>query len=60
MIDWRRDVFADIYSAHTLDHDVKSRLLALHKRFGLFYGAYDLIVDEEENYFFMEVNPSGQ
>lgn len=59
-VDWRRDVFADIYSAHTLDQDVKSRLLALHKKFGLFYGAYDLIVDEEENYFFMEVNPSGQ
>ena len=59
-IDWRQEIFSDIYSVHILDHQVKSRLLALHKRFGLFYGAYDLIVDNEENYFFMEVNPSGQ
>jgi glutathione synthase/RimK-type ligase-like ATP-grasp enzyme len=60
-IDWRKDIFNhDLYSLATLDHELESRLLALHKRLGLFYGAYDLVVDNEENCFFMEVNPAGQ
>jgi RimK-like ATP-grasp domain len=60
-IDWRKDIFnADLYSPEAIDHELESRLLALHKRLGLFYGAYDLVVDNEENCFFMEVNPAGQ
>jgi hypothetical protein len=60
-IDWRKDIFNfDLYSSGILDHELESRLLSLHRKLGLFYGAYDLIVDNEENCFFMEVNPAGQ
>jgi hypothetical protein len=49
-----------LVGAHALDRELESRLLRLHKRLGLFYGAYDLIVDQEGNYYFLEVNPAGQ
>lgn len=59
-IDWRMEIFSDLYSIATLSSDISNRLLALHKELGLFYGAYDLIVARDGNVIFLEVNPSGQ
>lgn len=59
-IDWRADIFADIYEPTEIDDAAEALLLTLHKRLGLAYGAYDLIVDQNGEYVFLEVNPSGQ
>lgn len=59
-VDWRRTIFADIYSPITLGNPVRDMLIRLHSRFGLVFAAYDLIVDEDDNVIFLEVNPSGQ
>lgn len=59
-IDWRREVFADMYSRYELDGAFREKLLALHRRFGLFYAAYDFIMDETGIPVLLDVNPAGQ
>lgn len=59
-IDWRSEIFSDIYEGADIGEDIKSLLLNLHRRLGLSYGAYDLIVDDNGEHIFLEVNPSGQ
>nr|QJS06271.1 ribosomal peptide maturase, rimK-like ATP-grasp domain protein [Pedobacter sp.] len=59
-IDWRSGITEDIYEKYELPTNVKSQILELHARFGLVYGAYDFILDENDNFIFLEVNPSGQ
>jgi len=46
--------------AHRLSDDVADRLLALHKRLGLVYGASDLRLTPDGDYVFLEVNPAGE
>lgn len=59
-LDWRKDIFEDIYETYSLPQDISNKILELHKAFGLFYGAYDFILNEEDEYIFLEVNPAGQ
>jgi glutathione synthase/RimK-type ligase-like ATP-grasp enzyme len=59
-IDWRKDIFSDIYSVAVLLEEWKNKILKLHRSLGLFFGAYDFIVDVEGNLVFLEVNPAGQ
>ena len=40
--------------------EVRDLLLAMNVRFGLLYGAYDLIVTPDGQYVFLEVNSVGQ
>lgn len=59
--DWRRYDFDNV--AHTdykLSDDISAKIIALMKRLGLTYGAIDMIVTPQEDYIFLEVNPSGQ
>lgn len=58
--DWRRNQFRDMYCAASLPADTEERLLRLHRRFGLHYGAYDLIAAEDGRIVFLECNPGGQ
>lgn len=58
--DWRRDQLNITYEKYELNDSLKVQLLSLHKSFDIFYGAYDFIVDEQNQVFFLEVNPSGQ
>ena len=44
----------------SLDSDTPGRILEMHKRLGLVYGAYDFRVDNEGRPWFLEVNPDGQ
>ena len=59
-LDWRKDQLHVEYELFDLPKEVKNNLLKLHQAFGLFYGAYDFIVDQGGGYHFLEVNPAGQ
>jgi glutathione synthase/RimK-type ligase-like ATP-grasp enzyme len=59
-IDWRKCIFDDIYEDYALSQEFRTKLLALHKKFGLIYGAYDFAVKASGTLAFFEVNPSGQ
>lgn len=60
-LDWRRyDDAATPYELVDLPADVAARCLATTRRLQLRYGAFDLIVDRDGRYVFVEVNPSGE
>ena len=59
-VDWRRDQLQDMYEFVKLDKNFESMIHKLHKKLGLFYGAYDFVVDNRDKYFFLECNPGGQ
>ena len=59
-LDWRKDQLHVEYELFKLPDHIKIKLLKLHQAFGLFYGAYDFIVDQGGDYHFLEVNPAGQ
>lgn len=60
-IDWRM-VSPDriAHSMVTLDNKVEAALKAMMRRFGLRFGAFDLIVTPEGETVFLELNPNGQ
>jgi glutathione synthase/RimK-type ligase-like ATP-grasp enzyme len=57
--DWRLDTELP-WTRYELPTDVAARLLAVTRRFGLVFGAFDLIRRPDGEYVFLEVNPSGQ
>lgn len=60
-VDWRRTSNPHLpHKKHDLPGTVELLLLQYMKRLGLEYGAIDLVLDGEENYYFLEVNPGGQ
>jgi glutathione synthase/RimK-type ligase-like ATP-grasp enzyme len=58
--DWRRDLYSVEYSACKLPDNIAEQCVELVKRLGLQYGALDLIVTPDDEYVFLEINPSGQ
>lgn len=58
-LDWRLDGAARC-APHRLPLDVEKSLVRLVASLGLRYGAVDLRLTEEGEYYFLEVNPSGQ
>lgn len=59
--DWRRYDFANVaHNTFTLPCDIIHKLKAFMVRSGLNYGAFDFILTPENQYVFIEVNPSGQ
>lgn len=60
-IDWRKTENPNIpHSMHVLPHDIENKLLYLMKKLALSFGAIDLILNENGEYIFLEVNPGGQ
>lgn len=59
-IDWRREIFADIYSEYELPDTLREKLIGLHRRLGLFYCAYDFVVNHGDIPILLDVNPAGQ
>lgn len=59
-VDWRSEIFADIYSHYTPNDGFREVLLNFHRRLGLFYAAYDFAVNETGEIFLLDVNPAGQ
>lgn len=58
-VDWRLDYEVEMKQI-VLPDEIKSKCLAMMKRLGLNYGAFDFIVTPEMDYVFVEVNPQGQ
>ncbi|MGH2585487.1 MAG: MvdC/MvdD family ATP grasp protein [Dehalococcoidia bacterium] len=59
--DWRRyDMAETPYLPHELPPAVERRCLQLVERFGLSYGAIDMVVTPDGRYVFLEINPNGQ
>jgi len=61
-VDWRIEgrALAHAWQPHVLPPDVERALLALLDRFGLNYGAVDMILTPDGEYVFLEVNPAGE
>jgi len=58
--DWRKDQINVDYEVFELPKGIKRKLINLHQKFEMFFGAYDFIVDPKGEYYFLEVNPAGQ
>ncbi len=59
-LDWRIDPDSLIHEFIEIPESVKLGVLKVHSQLGLVYGAYDFIVTPNQEYVFLEVNPSGQ
>jgi hypothetical protein len=60
-VDWRREIYRDdIYESHQLSTKLRDQVLALHNTLGLFFSAYDVIIDTNDVPIFLETNPAGQ
>ncbi|MET0795512.1 MAG: MvdC/MvdD family ATP grasp protein [Polyangiaceae bacterium] len=61
-VDYQLDVRLNqqAYERHELPPEVQSKLLLLMRRLGLEYGAIDLRLTPQGEYYFFEVNPAGQ
>lgn len=60
-VDWRRTANPQLpHHAVTLPDQVQSRLLRIMDLAGLTFGAIDMIETPDNDYVFLEINPSGQ
>ncbi|MEU8361110.1 ATP-grasp ribosomal peptide maturase [Nonomuraea sp. NPDC048882] len=59
-IDWRSDYDSLTYERVDLPDEISDRLVELHERLNLVYGAADLICDPQGRYHFLETNQSGE
>lgn len=61
-IDWRKGICSTdlTYVPHTLPSGVRQKCVQLVRNMGLQFGAIDLILDPEGDYWFIENNPNGQ
>ncbi|HLO89314.1 MAG TPA: MvdD family ATP-grasp ribosomal peptide maturase [Nostocaceae cyanobacterium] len=60
--DWRKQgiQLLNAWQHYNLPADVEAKLLQLMERFGLHYGAIDIIVTPDDRHVFLEVNPVGE
>ena len=60
-LDWRRyDLARTVFGSHELPQRLEDLCRALVRSFGLAFGCIDLVVSQEGEYFFPEINPTGQ
>ncbi|HUZ61437.1 MAG TPA: hypothetical protein VMU83_21860 [Hanamia sp.] len=59
-IDWRRSAEPLTHSKITLPDDIVTKCLLLTKKLKLNFAAIDFVVDSENNFIFLEINPNGQ
>ena len=59
-LDWRKNYAGLKYSIIECPEDIANICVKMLKDFKLKYGAFDFIVDENEQWIFLEVNPNGQ
>lgn len=60
-IDWRHYDFENVRHARVeLPSKIKQRILSFMEEVGLKYGAIDMIQTPDDDYVFLEINPSGQ
>ena len=58
-LDWRKGIMMADFSALSLDDGTVARIRAFMSRMGLFTGSLDLIVDPEQQVWFLECNQDG-
>jgi glutathione synthase/RimK-type ligase-like ATP-grasp enzyme len=59
--DWRRiDPRKMTHAPHLLPAGIEKSCIELVSRLGLQFGAIDLIITPDDEYFFLEINPNGQ
>ncbi|MBU4480422.1 MvdD family ATP-grasp ribosomal peptide maturase, partial [Patescibacteria group bacterium] len=59
--DWRRYDFENVkHEEYQLPVNVRGKILAFMKKCRLNFGAIDMILTPDNEYVFLEVNPSGQ
>lgn len=59
--DWRRVPASEVeHLPHDLPFHIADRCIRLERRFGLNFGAIDLIRTPDGRYVFLEINPNGQ
>jgi len=59
-LDWRADYSTIRYETTKLPAQVEARLLALTRQLNLRFCAADFIVDTDERYYFVDLNPNGE
>jgi glutathione synthase/RimK-type ligase-like ATP-grasp enzyme len=62
IVDWRNPQFINSldYALIDLPDNIKNLCLTMLEKLGLSFGAFDLVVSKDGQYFFLEVNPNGQ
>ncbi|MBM4794169.1 ATP-grasp ribosomal peptide maturase [Streptomyces sioyaensis] len=60
LLDWRKDYSALSYAPMDLPARMNTALLAHLDHFGLVSGSFDLAMDQEGDYWWLELNPNGQ
>jgi hypothetical protein len=58
-LDWRKGMHVAGFSAVSLDEETVTRIRAFMNRMGFFSGSLDLIVDREQQVWFLECNQDG-
>lgn len=61
-VDWRKEglTMVNDWKPYTLPEEIQQKLLAFMDDYGLNYGAIDLIVSPDDQYYFLEVNAAGE
>jgi glutathione synthase/RimK-type ligase-like ATP-grasp enzyme len=59
-VDWRLMHVNAHLKPHNLPDDVERACFRLMRSLGIVFGCFDFIVDEANDYYFLEVNPQGQ
>ncbi len=59
-IDWRKNIYPLRHSIIDLPHDIVDKCLLLTKKLSLNFGAIDFVLNENNEYLFLEINPNGQ
>ena len=59
-IDWRKSKQILEHRIHDLPENIKAMCVKLTHKLNLNYSAIDLILDSNDNYVFLEINPNGQ
>lgn len=59
-IDWRKGKKTLEHKEHILPNNIKEMCIELTQKLNLNYSAIDMILDENNDYVFLEINPNGQ
>jgi glutathione synthase/RimK-type ligase-like ATP-grasp enzyme len=61
-VDWRKEglTMVNDWQPYTLPDEIQHKVLAFMDDYGLNYGAIDLILSPDDQYYFLEVNAAGE
>ncbi|RDC56668.1 hypothetical protein DU508_05505 [Pedobacter chinensis] len=59
-VDWRKAGHPLRHSVHELPKEITAKCFELAKKLNLNFAAIDFILDQKNNYIFLEINPNGQ